>query len=189
MGQDKGILPFLGKPMIQRVMERLSFLVDEVIVTTNNPEAYGFLHVSLYPDVFPSSGVLSGLYTALVNASHPLVAVVACDLPFANASLLALCRDILLDSNADAVIPATEHGLEPLHAVYRRKTCLPLVKTALEDGKQRMIAWHEDAMIHILHPEVVAQYDPDAITFWNVNTPEEFRKAEAKGWELDRDQI
>lgn len=185
MGQDKGILPFLGKPLVQRVMERVSHLANEVIVTTNDPLAYGFLEVPLYSDVIPGAGALSGIYTALVYAQNPLVAVVACDLPFANPSLLAYCRDILLASNADAVIPATERGLEPLHAVYRKATCLPLVEAALKDGKRRVISWFEGAIIHTIHPETITFYDPDGVTFWNVNTPEELKHAQEKALELE----
>ena len=184
MGQDKGLLPFLGEPLVKRVVSRVAHTADEIIITTNNPSAYSFLEVPLFPDILPGLGALSGLYTSLVNANHPVVALVACDLPFANAALLLVCRDILLDTKADAVVPATEHGLEPLHAVYRKDSCLPLVEKALKKGKRRMVGWHEDATIHVLHPDLVAKYDPFGVTFWNVNTPEEFHKAEAKAKEL-----
>ena len=40
MGQDKALMPFLGRPLIQRVLGRLSPIADEVIVTTNRPEDY-----------------------------------------------------------------------------------------------------------------------------------------------------
>jgi molybdopterin-guanine dinucleotide biosynthesis protein A len=185
MGQDKALLPFLGQPLIQRVLERLAHLADDVIVTTNHPEAYQFLDVPLYTDVIPGLGALGGLYTALVHARQPLVAAVACDLPFANPGLLAACRDILLETGADAIIPSSERGLEPLHAVYRRETCLPWVKAALEEGKRRLIAWHEHSAIQILPAEAVAQYDPHGITFWNVNTPEEFQRAEVKALAME----
>ncbi len=88
MGQDKALLPFLGKPLIQRVIERVASLADELLVTTNRPEAYQFLDLPLFPDVIPGRGALGGLYTALSAASQPLVAVVACDMPFASPALL-----------------------------------------------------------------------------------------------------
>ncbi|MCX8063463.1 MAG: NTP transferase domain-containing protein, partial [Anaerolineales bacterium] len=64
MGKDKALLPFLGKPLIQRILERLIPVVDEALVTTNHPERYGFLNVPLVGDVFPGRGALGGLYTA-----------------------------------------------------------------------------------------------------------------------------
>jgi molybdopterin-guanine dinucleotide biosynthesis protein A len=180
MGQDKALIPFLGQPLIQRVVERLAPVGDEVVITTNQPENYRFLNLPVFPDVIPGVGALGGLYTALKVASHTLVAVVACDLPFANPDLLAACRDILLEKDCDAVIPSTERGLEPLHAVYRVAGCLPLVEAALEAGKRRMIAWHGSAEVVVLSPEETARYDPQGVTFWNVNTPKEFERAEKK---------
>ena len=81
MGKDKALLDFGGQPLIQQVLSRLESLADETIVTTNHPEDYHFLGFPLIPDVIPDRGALGGLYTALNAASHPLVAVVACDLP------------------------------------------------------------------------------------------------------------
>jgi molybdopterin-guanine dinucleotide biosynthesis protein A len=178
MGQDKALLDFGGKPLIQRVLERLDSLASETIVTTNHPEGYRFLGFPLIPDVIPNRGALGGLYTALLAAHQPLVAVVACDLPFASPEILRACRDQLLaNPNLDAVIPETPHGLEPLHAVYRRETCLPTVKAALETGKWKMIAWHLAANIGRLSPEEIAALDPEGLAFWNVNTQEEFDAA------------
>jgi len=178
MGQDKALLPFLGKPLIQRVFERVAPLADEIFITTNRPESYAFLGVPLITDVAPGRGALGGLYTALYTASEPLVGVVACDMPFVNARLLDAACLLLADPQVDAVIPRTENGLEPFHAVYRRETCLPAVQDVLEAGKWRVDAWFSRARLRFLKPEETAAYDPDRLAFWNVNTPEEFRQAE-----------
>ena len=185
MGQDKALLPVLGQVLIERVLNRLAFLADEILVTTNHPEEYRFLDVALIPDLIPGRGALGGLYTALKSARHPLVAVVACDMPFANPALLAACRATLLDTGANCVIPSTDRGLEPLHAVYRRATCLPAVAAAIEAGKRRLISWHKAVNIRVLSPAEVSHFDPQNITFWNVNTPEEFHRAEAKASEIE----
>ncbi|MEA3351895.1 MAG: molybdenum cofactor guanylyltransferase [Chloroflexota bacterium] len=178
MGQDKALMLFLGYPLIERVLNRVLHLADEVMITTNHASGYRYLNIPLIPDEIPNRGALGGLYTALKAAQHPLVAVVACDMPFVNAEILSAARDILTNTQADAVIPYTEAGLEPLHAVYRRATCLPAVKAAIEAGKWRAISWHADVDIHILPPEELRKYDPRGITFENVNTPEELRQAE-----------
>jgi molybdopterin-guanine dinucleotide biosynthesis protein A len=184
MGRNKALLPFLGQPLIQRVMGRLAHLADEIIITANHPENYHFLGVPVVTDVMPGLGALGGLLTALKTAQQPFVALVACDLPFANPQLLRACRDLLLESGADAVVPSSEYGLEPLHAVYRREPCLPLVESALLAGKRKLIAWHDHARVIILPPATVSQYDPHQLAFWNVNTPEEFHQAETKALEF-----
>jgi len=178
MGQDKALMPFLGRPLIERVLERVSSIADELVITTNLPEGFRYLNIPLFPDVIPERGALGGLYTALKAAHNPKVALVACDMPFACAEILAAGRDILEENNADAVIPKTEHGLEPLHAIYNRSTCLPAVEAAIQADKWRMTSWHKDVNIQYLSYEEIHHLDPDGLAFWNLNTPEDVHKAE-----------
>ncbi|HEX9028860.1 MAG TPA: molybdenum cofactor guanylyltransferase, partial [Anaerolineales bacterium] len=155
-----------------------------LLVTTNRPENYSFLELPLFSDRLPGRGALGGLYTALSIANRPLVGVVACDMPFVSAALLAAARDLLADPTIDAVIPRTADGTEPFHAVYRRETCLPLIQAALENDKWRVDAWFSHANLSFLNSEEVQTYDPRQLAFWNVNTPEEFRQAEQLALEL-----
>lgn len=179
MGQNKALMPFLGRPLVARVAEQMAALAGELLVTTNQAEGFGFLNLPLVADVLPGKGALGGLFTALSAARLPLVALVACDMPFASPVLLAAQRDLLEQTGADVVIPRSEAGLEPLHAVYRTASCLPPVRAALETGRLRMIAWFDAVRVRVMEPEEVRRYDPLARAFLNVNTPEEFRQAEA----------
>jgi molybdopterin-guanine dinucleotide biosynthesis protein A len=182
MGADKALRSFQGRPLILRVIERLAPLADELIVTTNHPEEYEFLDARLIPDAFPGRGALGGLYTALSAASLPIVAVAACDMPFVSQGLLQAQAAILQaeEPAPDAVIPMSDGGIEPFHAVYRRGTCLPAVLAALSAGKWRVDSWFSEARIRYLSPDEVARHDPDRRAFWNVNTPEEFAAAEER---------
>lgn len=177
MGWDKGLLPFQEGTLIQRVLERVAPIADEVLVTTNNPEGYRFLELPLYPDIYPGRGALGGLYTALNAAAHPLVAVVACDMPFINADLLNYQRELLISTHSDAVIPHTGEGLEPFHSIYRRSTCLPAIEALLEDDKWRVDAWFSRVKIQKLKPEGIKIYDPDMLSFFNINTPDDLQTA------------
>jgi molybdopterin-guanine dinucleotide biosynthesis protein A len=178
MGEDKALKPFLGRPLIQRVIERLSPVADEVIVTTNRPDDYRFLDLPLVPDLKPGRGALGGLYTAIASASHPIVGVVACDMPFASPILLEVANILLAKEKADVVIPKSAEGYEPLHAIYRRDTCLPAIESAINADQWKVIAWFPQVRVNVLPPEVIKHYDPSGLAFWNVNTPEEFVKAE-----------
>ncbi len=178
MGRDKALKPFLGRPLIQHVLERVAPVADELLVTTNRPEAYAFLGLPLFSDLKPGRGPLGGLYTALVSAKNPSVAVVACDMPFASAALLAAGAAILLREAADVVIAETDEGYEPLHAVYRRETCIPAIESAVASDQWRMIAWFPQVNVRILTDGEVRRWDPQGLAFRNVNTPEEFAEAE-----------
>jgi molybdopterin-guanine dinucleotide biosynthesis protein A len=178
MGSDKALLDFDGQTLIEHLLTRLDGVALETIITTNHPERYDFLKLPLVPDVLPGRGALGGIYTALQAAAQPLVAVVACDMPFASPDILRACRDFLAaDPDLDVVIPSTKHGLEPLHAVYRRATCLPAVKAAIENGQWKVISWHGDVNVRVLLTAEIAQLDPDGSAFVNVNTPEELKAA------------
>ena len=188
MGEDKALKAFLGRPLIQRVIERVASIADEVIVTTNRPAEYAFLDVPLFPDLKPGRGALGGLYTAIASAKHPFVAVVACDMPFASASLLEAASSLLVKEEVDVVIPSTaprakraaksQEGYEPLHAVYRRETCLPAIESAINADQWKVISWFPQVKVHTLTAEEIKRYDLLGLAFWNVNTPEEFSKAE-----------
>ena len=178
MGEDKALKTFLGRPLIQRVAERVSTIADELIVTTNRPDAYTFLNLPLFPDLKSGRGALGGLYTAIASAKNPIVAVVACDMPFANASLLEAASKMLLEEGVDVVIPKSEEGYEPLHAIYRRETCLPAIDAAIEADQWKVIAWFPQVKVRVLTMDEIKHYDPSGLAFWNVNTPEEFAEAE-----------
>lgn len=178
MGEDKALKPFLGRALVQRVIERLTPVADELIVTTNRPDDYRFLDLRLVPDLKPGRGALGGLYTAIASASRPLVAVVACDMPFASASLLQAGSRILVEEDVDVVIPKSEAGYEPLHAIYRRETCLPAIEAAIDADQWKVIAWFPQVKVRVFTAGEIKHYDPSGLAFWNVNTPEEFSKAE-----------
>lgn len=184
MGRDKALLPFLGQPLIQRVAARLAGLADETLVTTNHPEDYHFLGLPLFADPIPERGALGGLYTALSAATHPLVVVVACDMPFVNPRLLSAQVELLTSTSADLIIPHSPEGLEPFHAVYRREVCLPRVLEALEAGQWRVDAWFRQVRTRTLSPEEIQPYDPHRLCFLNINTPEELQLAQQRAIEL-----
>ncbi|MFN8400742.1 MAG: molybdenum cofactor guanylyltransferase [Anaerolineales bacterium] len=178
MGEDKALKPFLGKPLIQRVTDRLSPIADELLVTTNRPADYAFLNQRLIADLKPGRGALGGLYTAIASASHPFVAVVACDMPFASKSFFESAHRLIVQKEADVVIAKTEAGYEPLHALYRREACLPAIEAAIEADQWKVVSWLPNVNTRILSPAELKLFDPTGLCFWNVNTPEEFEKAE-----------
>lgn len=178
MGSDKGLLPFLGKSLIQRVLDRLNSLADEVLITSNHPENYDFLGIPVFKDILPGCGALGGLYTALHSSSHPFVAVVACDMPFASRELFEYQLKKLINGDSDGILPSSRQGLEPLHAVYRRGTCLPAIRSALDQGERKLISWFPQVKIQTLTFEQTALFDPQDRVFLNGNTPQELQQAE-----------
>lgn len=175
MGRDKARVLLGGRPLITHVLERAAPLGTDVLVTTNAPEAFDFLGVRLVPDDQPGAGALTGLQTALRAARAERVLVLACDLPFVCLPLLE--HLLRVAPEADAVLPRWHGELEPLHAVYRR-TCLGPIERALAEGRQRMISFHASIRLHVVEEDDIVAFDPQGLTFFNVNTPDELRTAE-----------
>ncbi len=180
MGENKALKPFLGRPLIERVIERLAPIADELLITSNQPADLQFLKIPVFADLKPGRGPLGGLYTALASARHPVVGVVACDMPFASAALLTASAAILEQEQADVVIAEMPEGFEPLHAVYRRATCVPAIESAIQADQWRVISWFPRVTVRKLTHDELARYDPDGLAFSNVNTPGEFAEAERR---------
>jgi molybdopterin-guanine dinucleotide biosynthesis protein A len=178
MGTNKALLPFLGVPLIERIVDRVRQLAAEVLITTNQPAGFEYLQLPLVADPLPGQGALVGLHTALQAASQPYVAVVACDMPFVSPHLISYQLDCLVGEKVDLVIPLTEQGYEPFHTVYRRETCLSAVDAALQSGKKRMISWFDQVRVRELGQTELQRFDPLGHAFLNINTPEEFQIAE-----------
>jgi len=175
MGQDKGLVQLGGRPLVQHVLDRVAQLGDEVCITTNRPQAYAFLGVPTAADPQPGLGALAGLRTALHAARGDTVLVVACDMPFLEPALL---RHLLSRSGeAEVIIPRRHGEFEPLHAVYRR-SCLTALEAALARGEARMISFFPDVRLLPIDQPELAAYDPEGLSFFNVNTPDDLIRAE-----------
>ncbi len=178
MGQEKALVKFLGQPLILHVLTRLKPLSEEVFVVTNRPDRFDFLHQPLYKDVKTGFGPLGGVFTALSVSKSPLVAIIACDMPFASLSLFQYELELIENTSADLVVPSTPLGLEPLHAIYRRDTCLPEIRSAMQAGERKLINWFPRVKTRVLSPLETEKLVPDYQAFINLNRPDEIRKTE-----------
>ena len=185
MGQSKALVPFAGRPLICRMVERLSPVADELVITTNEADRLAFLRehypelpLRLVPDLHDFRGALPGIHTALHAATHPFVAIVACDMLFASPRLVVAEALALKESGADAVVPVNKHGFEPFHAIYRRSTCLPAVRELLEAGDKRAQSFYDRVNIREFAQSEVLAAEPMGGCFINANTPDELRKIE-----------
>lgn len=187
MGQSKATVPFAGRPLICRLVERLSPVADELIITTNEADKLGFLFqmypglaIKLVPDAYQERGALPGLYTALSAAENPYVAVVACDMVFASARLVVAEALAMHESGADVVAPSNKHGFEPLHAMYRKEGCLEAVYARTERGEKRVQSFFGDPAVTVLpfSQDRVLEVEPRGGCFINANTPEELARIE-----------
>ncbi len=182
LGRNKALEAVGSRNLLQQAISNISFLKSAIIIVTAReqslPQFIDYPGLRVVTDIYPDKGPLGGIYTGLIMSDSFYNLVVACDMPFVNADLLAHQRDVLFSDNMDVVVPSSRKGLEPLHAIFRRETCLPAVREALDAGEQRLISWFPRVRVRVLLPEETNPFDPRGLMFFNVNTPEELAQAE-----------
>lgn len=177
MSQDKGLVPFMGAPLTQYVLQQIDGLGDESIIISNRPESYKQFGLPIFEDIYKDVGALGGLYSAIYHASHEYCLVLACDMPFINRALLKYLLDLAPEH--DAAIPRLnpKEFIEPFRAVYK-KTCLEPIRNAIEGGQRRVISFFDQVDIRFVERAEVEKYDPGLKSFFNINTSEDLAEAE-----------
>ena len=175
MGRDKSQLTLDGETLVARAVRVLGALSDDLVVVTNTQEAYADLNARVTGDQILGGGALSGIHAGLLAARYDAAAVVACDMPFLN---LALLRHMaLLSPGYDAVVPRWQGEVEPLHAIYSRN-CVAAIEPVLLRGGGRIYDLYAHLAVRYLEPEEVIRFDPEGISFFNINSPEDWVRAQ-----------
>ena len=174
MGQNKALMDFRGKPLIRRQIDLLSPIFEEVIIGANDPAPYAAFGLRVVPDLLPERCALTGIHALLAAAKHDRVFVVACDMPYLHEVLINSL--FLFLGEFDAIVPESEHGLEPLHAFYR-KSCLPAIEACAARGAWKVSDFY--ASLNVRRPRILEKdWSTDGFSpFFNANTPDEWRTA------------
>jgi len=177
MGQDKGLVPFLGKTLVGYILDQLADLPLEKILITNHPDAYSFLGIPLFSDEIKDWGALGGLHAAIFHCPTECCLVLACDMPFISREYIQYGYGLLRDH--DVVVPrvGTEKFVEPFRGFYR-KSCLEPIESAIFTGRRRVISFFDEVRLRYVEEDEILQFDPALVSFTNVNTPQELEAAE-----------
>jgi molybdopterin-guanine dinucleotide biosynthesis protein A len=184
-GRDKGLVVLAGKPLILHVIDRVSKVVDEVLVVVssetqkNKFETILKEKANLVIDKDDSQSPLVGAITGFETTNAEYSLLLPCDTPLVSTQIVQLLLDMC--NNRSAAIPRWPNGyIEPLQAVYRTESALTAAKTALKQGKMNMQSMIDNLRgVRYVSTMVLEQLEPDLLTFFNVNTPQDLKKAES----------
>lgn len=177
LGTDKCFLHDLsGQTLVQSMVVKFRRLFSETLIIANEPDRFEELGVPVKPDAVPGAGALGGIYTALLAAKHDRCFVAACDMPFLNEALVS--HMIERPATYDVLVPWTGEEFEPLHAIYR-KSCLTPIERVMHDGRRRIIDFFDRVKVELVREEELAIYDPDGMSFLNINTPDDLQRAQS----------
>jgi len=174
MGRNKALLELEGQTLIARVLERLSPLCDELIISANDVELYADLPAQVVPDLIAGRGALSGIHAGLATMRHDKAVVVACDMPFLSLSLLRYM--VVMSSGYDVVAPRVDGFFEPLHAVYSAR-CVEPIAQLIAKGPRRVVDLYRQIRLREVTKADVQLFDA-ALSFVNVNTHKEWAEVQ-----------
>ena len=130
MKEDKGLVYFNGKMLVEHVIEAVKKITNKIIIITANP-VYKQFGYSCVEDEMKDKGPLGGILTGLVNSSTQKNILLGCDLPFLSENILTA----LISNSGDEDVLLTEHLVkaEPLCSVYDR-SCIGHLRSQLEQN-------------------------------------------------------
>lgn len=164
MGRDKALIEIDGRSLLDRALDTLEPLVDDLLVI-GDPIKYGHVGPFVIGDDIPGKGPIGGIVTAMRYASNDNLLVLACDMPYIDRKLLELLKKEL-GNFTDAVVPRHGDRVEPLCAAYHRR-CERAFRQAMERGELKV----QDVLRHVRTNFIPIEDGADR--FRNLNTPDD----------------
>jgi molybdenum cofactor guanylyltransferase len=178
MGRDKALLELGGIPVLVRTARLVESVAGHASVISN-ADAYRKLGLSLIGDDWPGAGPLGGIATAVRVSPTPWSLVVACDLPYLQKAWLDYLVARALSSTADAVVPMNACRLEPLSAMYHKRS-EPAIRAALEQGARKLTETLKELRLETIEPTEWKGFDSEGLLFKNMNSPDDYEEARTR---------
>jgi molybdenum cofactor guanylyltransferase len=174
MGRDKALLPWRETDLLGHAVARLSSVTPDVALLSGRSTRYTDRGFSVVTDAAPDGGPSAGLDAGLAHAGGRPVLLLAVDLPLVPVVLLRWLVEAL--GGADAVVPVSTRGPEPLCAAYG-PACRPAIRARVAAGDRSMTAFWPDVRVReVRAAELVPFGDPDTL-FLNVNEGADLERA------------
>jgi molybdopterin-guanine dinucleotide biosynthesis protein A len=109
MGRDKAGVEFSGEPLWRRQLRTLGeTAADEILISGRKSACYADCSVTIVEDGAENAGPLAGIAALLSAAAHPLVLILAIDMPHMTGAYLRGLRELCTG----------QHGIVPEHADF-----------------------------------------------------------------------
>jgi molybdopterin-guanine dinucleotide biosynthesis protein A len=180
-GKEKYFFTYLGRTFIERLIDSLQKVVDEIILVARDPEQCkrfeNLSGVRCITDIRVGIGPIGGLHAGSLAAQGDLIFVSACDMPCIDPEVIRYLFDNI--DNYDAVIPRWNPDmLEPLHAVYRRAALLRYLERHNSFSLREMVM---NLSARYIMVDELRSIDPELRTFININKLEDLEHINSPG--------
>lgn len=198
MGEDKALLRFRGRPLVQGAVETLRTFCAEVGIAGNRSDlgVYAGIVQEARVGVGPAAGVEAGLLAARL----PWALFVPVDVPLMPPEVLRAWAEAVVFAEGEAVCASyLTWGEQPQPAFcLLRKACVGRWSASMDGGERRLLRLlrgleaEGEGAVRAVEVEDVAHAAGDghgAVELWfsNVNTPEDLAEAAAAGGPRERD--
>jgi molybdopterin-guanine dinucleotide biosynthesis protein A len=179
-GRDKTTVRLGHETLLERAIRRLAPLGKETILVRGAGQA-GSLQSQITStkearDKHKGKGPLAGIHAGLLTSSTHYNIVVACDMPFLSLPLLRYMTSAA--AGFDVVMPCIQGKTEALHAIYAR-SCIASIEALLkQQGQPRIIQFLNAVKVRYIDEAEIDRFDKAHISFFNINTLEDFERAE-----------
>jgi molybdenum cofactor guanylyltransferase len=174
-GQPKALIPWNGQPLISHYLSKLRPFTDDLFVIANEPAQILPFYDRVFTDHIPGKGPLSGIHAALKNLAHPMVLVVACDMPFLPVHLIPFMIDQACLNPGKAIIPSQGKITEPMFGLWP-STSGEVLEQWLAGSNSLKIIDFVEYFKAVFYFDVSFLVDRDHL-FFNINTPEDLKRA------------
>jgi len=187
--RDKALARLFGKPLLIHVVEKVSGVVEEIIVCVNEGarkrlysevlRKYSVGNVKFCVDEksIRVEGPIRGIATGLKSASADYCVVLPCDIPLIQPSVVDYLFKVAEGSNV--TVPVWPDGrLESLMAVYERKNVIQITDALCRLGRRRPddIIRGGSKVTFVSTVGDLKSLDPEFRSFVNVNFREDLAR-------------
>lgn len=183
-GGDKCLRPLAGRPVLDRIIERLKPQVAEMIVNANGePSRFAEFNLPVIADRIPGfAGPLAGVHAGLqwIKGNRPsshYAVTVATDTPFFPTDLVT--RLLAERKGNDSLLVArSDEGLHPVIGLWP-VSMIPALEGSLAQGQHKASAFvRAHGAIEVFFPKTEIGEKP-IDPFFNINRPEDLAAADA----------
>jgi len=175
-GQDKGLVNYKGKALIQHVIERTQPQVSDIVINANrNQETYASYGYPIISDEMSDfQGPLAGFATAMKTVKTDYIVTLPCDGPALPLDLVSrMLSKLNTFSNVSNCIAVAHDGewLQPVHALIP-VALIDSLEEFLANGDRKIDLWYAK------HDLVLVDFSDQPDAFFNINKKEQLSETD-----------